>query len=280
MLNSLLGITKNFSTARRPQTDGQTERMNQEIKHYLRVFCNQRQSDWAEWLSCAEFALNNKVNSSTGYSPFYLNYGRDPRRPLLPICRPPTDVPQANEFAKQMDALAKETSSALTLAAEAMKQGYDHKHQPASPLKVGDLVLLEAKGLETMRPLKKLDDKRYGPFAVTETVGIQDYRLRLPHSWRIHDVFHTSKLTPYIKPKFPSQLDPIIVPNLADTLPVLQSIIDHRSLRNKTLYLVLLQNQNPEDATWITYDRMSTLLDPLSIVASYHRDFPSLLRGG
>jgi transposase InsO family protein len=77
-LNSLLGITKNFSTARRPQTDGQTERINQEIEHYLHVFCNERQSDWAEWLSCAEFAINNKVNSSTGYSPFYLNYGRDP----------------------------------------------------------------------------------------------------------------------------------------------------------------------------------------------------------
>jgi hypothetical protein len=179
-----------------------------------------------------------------------------------------------------MDALAKETASALALAAEAMKRGYDRKHQAALPLAVGDLVLLEAKGLETMHPSKKLDDKRYGPFPITEIVGIQSYRLRLPSSWKIHDVFHTSKLTPYVTPKFPSQTDPIIVPDLANTSAVLQSIIDHHKLRKKTLYLVLLQNQDPEDATWISRETLSTFLDPLSIVASYHHNFPSLLGGG
>ena len=84
-LNALLGISENFSTARRPQTDGQTECANQEIEQYLRIFCNMRQSDWAEWLSCTEFALNNKVNALTGYSPFFLNYGHDPCHPLVPV---------------------------------------------------------------------------------------------------------------------------------------------------------------------------------------------------
>jgi len=140
----------------------------------------------------------------------------------------------------------------IPLAAEAMKRGYDRKHQPALPLAIGDLVLLEAKGLQSTRPSKKLDDKRYGPFTITEFVGTQSYRLRLPPAWKIHDVFHTSKLTPYITPKFTSQLDPIIIPDLAEALPVMQSIIAHRNLSNKTLCLVLLQNQDPEDATWVT----------------------------
>lgn len=50
-LNSLLGISENFSTSRHPQTDGQTERLNQEMEQYLRIFCTKRQHDWAEWPS-------------------------------------------------------------------------------------------------------------------------------------------------------------------------------------------------------------------------------------
>ena len=80
-LNSLLGITENLSTARHPQTDGQTERLNQEMEQYLRIFCGKRQHDWADWLACAEFSINNKINSSTGYSTFFLNYSRNPHRP-------------------------------------------------------------------------------------------------------------------------------------------------------------------------------------------------------
>jgi hypothetical protein len=272
-LNALLGITENFSTTRRPQTNGQTECSKQEIKQYLRIFCNQRQSDWAEWLSCMEFALNNKVNASTGYSPFFLNYGRDPRRPLLPVRRPPTNVPKANDFAKQMEALSKETSAALQLAAEAMKRSYDQSHRPAAQLSVGDLVLLSAKGLETTRPSKKLDDRRYGPFPITELIGIQSYHLKLPTSWKIYDVFHTSKLIPFITPKFPSQFQPVVVPELAETAPVLESIISHRHLRNKTFYLILLQDQNPEDAKWVSYEFLQTLSDPHSILNTYREDF-------
>jgi len=217
-LNALLGISENFSTAHHPQMDGQTECANQEIEQYLRIFCNTRQSDWAEWLSCAEFALNNKVNASTGYSPFFLNYGRDSRCPLLPIRQPTSDFPRANEFAKQMDALTKETSAALELAAEAMKHSYDHSHQPAKPHAVGDLLLLDAKGIETTHPSKKLDDKCLGPFPVTELVGIQDYCLRLLPFWKIGDTFHTSKLTRYNMPAFPSQLETIPIPDLAEHL--------------------------------------------------------------
>ena len=57
-LNKLLGIKTVASTADHPQTDGQTERINQEIEQYLRLFVNQRQDDWYEWVSLAEFVEN------------------------------------------------------------------------------------------------------------------------------------------------------------------------------------------------------------------------------
>ena len=74
-LHKLTNTTTNISTAYHPQTDGQTERINQEIEQYLRLFINYRQTDWNQWLSCAEFAYNNKVQTSTGFSPFYVNQG-------------------------------------------------------------------------------------------------------------------------------------------------------------------------------------------------------------
>ena len=77
-LYRLLGIEGNPSTAYHPQTDGQTERINQEIEHYLRVFTNYHQSDWADWLALAEFSYNDHQQTSTGYSPFFLNHGHHP----------------------------------------------------------------------------------------------------------------------------------------------------------------------------------------------------------
>jgi hypothetical protein len=235
-LNSLLGITKNLYTARHPQTDGQTERLNQEIEQYLRIFCGKRQHNWADWLACAEFSINNKINLSTGYSPFFLNYGRNPQRPLLPLRQSPSGVPQANEFAKQMNTLAKESSAALTLANIAMKRSFDKHHRDAAPFLPRSYVLLDGKGIETNLPSRKLTDKRHGPFEVIERIGDVSYQLKLPDSWKIHNVFHVSKLTPFIAPVFPTQSSQPLTPDLI--LPndnSLQKILSHKSLRRKTI---------------------------------------------
>ncbi len=77
-LYRLLNITPNASTTWHPQTDGQTERVNQEIEKYLRIFINYRQDNWTDWLLLAEFAHNNRVHSATGKSPFFVRYGRNP----------------------------------------------------------------------------------------------------------------------------------------------------------------------------------------------------------
>jgi len=63
-LCKLLGIKQNISTAYHPQTDGQTERVNQDLEQFLRIFVNHRQDDWAEWLAIAEFSYNDKTLGS------------------------------------------------------------------------------------------------------------------------------------------------------------------------------------------------------------------------
>ena len=59
-----------YSTAFHPQTDGQTERMNQTLEHYLRCFIDEQQKMWPTLLRTAEFACNNGVNTTIGISPF------------------------------------------------------------------------------------------------------------------------------------------------------------------------------------------------------------------
>jgi len=74
-LNQMLGIDTKLSTAYYPQTDGQTERMNQDLEQYLRMFINHQQEQWPDWLATAEFAYNNKVQTSTKVSLFRANNG-------------------------------------------------------------------------------------------------------------------------------------------------------------------------------------------------------------
>ena len=78
-LNGMLGIISKLLMAFHLQTDGQTERVNQELEQYLRIFIDHRQEQWSEWLGTAEFAYNNKAHSSTRTSPFKANYRQDPR---------------------------------------------------------------------------------------------------------------------------------------------------------------------------------------------------------
>ena len=73
-LNRMLGIENKILTVFYPQTDEQTERVNQELEQYLRMFINHRQEQWPDWLGTAEFAYNNKAHSSTKISPFKANY--------------------------------------------------------------------------------------------------------------------------------------------------------------------------------------------------------------
>ncbi|QRW20373.1 Retrotransposable element Tf2 protein [Rhizoctonia solani] len=95
-----LGIDPHFSLAYHPQSDGQTERVNPTVEHFLRAYSGVNQKDWVKWLPMAEFAYNNAVHSSTGKSPFKALYGWEPS---LTLSNVPTDVPEADDLATQME---------------------------------------------------------------------------------------------------------------------------------------------------------------------------------
>jgi hypothetical protein len=195
-LFTILGTKQNPSTAYHPQTDGQTERMNQNIKQYLRAFISYRQDDWKEWLSTAEFAYNNSIHAATQQTPFFLNYGQHPW--TGEDTRREVRNESAAIFAERMKKTRQDAKAALEQAAERMKRSHDKHARPALEYTIGDKVYLESTNIKSHRPSRKLSDKRYGPFEVLKKIGESAYKLKLPETWpAIHPVFNESYLSPY-----------------------------------------------------------------------------------
>jgi len=113
-LNNLLGIQTKLSTAYHPQTDGQTERTNQELEQYLRVFIDHRQEQWPDWLGTVEFAYNNKIHAVTKNSLFKVNYGQDPRMRFEG--RRKGKYEAAGKFIEKMKRIQEEAKAALKKA--------------------------------------------------------------------------------------------------------------------------------------------------------------------
>jgi len=145
-LNYLLGIQMKLSTAYHPQTNGQTERINQELKQYLRVFIDHRQEQWPDWLGMAEFVYNNKIHAATKISPFKANYGQDPRIGFEG--RRKGKYKAAEKFVERIKRIQKEAKVALGKAQEEIKKFTDKKQKEEEEYRVGDLVLLSTKNLK------------------------------------------------------------------------------------------------------------------------------------
>ncbi|POM61183.1 reverse transcriptase [Phytophthora palmivora] len=82
-LFQLLGTKLPMSTADHPQTGDQTERVNRVLEDTLRSICAETPRSWLDQLPMVEFALNDAVHASTGFTPFYLNGLRHPQMSLI-----------------------------------------------------------------------------------------------------------------------------------------------------------------------------------------------------
>ena len=142
-LNQMLGIKIKLLTAFHPQTNSQTERMNQELEQYLRFFIDHRQKDWLEWLASAKFTINNKIYSATKILLFMANYGRELR--IGVDIRRKGKMKKATEFAERMKKVQEEAEAALKRAQKEMKQQADRKRKRVEVWKVKNKVMFVIK---------------------------------------------------------------------------------------------------------------------------------------
>ena len=197
-LNGMLGIKTKLSTAFYPQTDRQTEHVNQELEQYLRMFVDYRQEQWPDWLGTAEFAYNNKVNSSTKVSPFIANNGQNPRMGFK--MKKKGKVLRAEEFVVKIKETQEETQAVLRKAQEEMKKQVDWHRREVEEYKVGDMVLLSTKELKWQmigRRTDKLTERFVGPYKVKGIISSNAIELDLPSSVRIHPIVNVSRIHRY-----------------------------------------------------------------------------------
>jgi len=145
-LNNLLRIQTKLLTVYHPQTDGQTERINQELEQYLRVFIDYRQEQWPDWLETAEFMYNNKIHTATKISPFKANYGQDPRMGFEG--RRKGKYEAAGKFMERMKKIQEEARAVLGKAQEEIKKFANRRRREEKEYRIGDLVLLSTKDLK------------------------------------------------------------------------------------------------------------------------------------
>ena len=249
-----LHTKRQLSTAFHPQTDGQTERQNQTLEQYLRIFCNMEQDNWAQLLPYAEFAYNDAQHSATKQTPFFTNSGYHPTSPIqAKIGQFKPSIPGAEELAKDFQGRNQSLKKNLEIAQKMQKKYYDQKHKPKT-FQVGELVLLDTRNVRTQRPSKKLDYKYDGPFKIKEIINPQAYKLDLPQRLRIHPVFHISLLQSYTPDRFAKyrKNQPLQVVSL-DTENVYE--VDHiRDRRRKPdgtwEYLIHWKGYDSEEDQW------------------------------
>jgi len=195
----MLGIESKLSTVFYPQIDGQTERVNQELEQYLRMFINHRQEQWPDWLGTVEFAYNNKVHSSTKILSFKANYRQDPRIGFE--MRRKRKYKGAKKFVTKIREIQEEAKVVLGKAQEEIKKYTDRKRVEVDEYKVGDLVMLSTKDLKyqmTGRRTEKLTERFVGPYKIKKIVLSNAVELELPSIVKIHLVVNVSRIQKYI----------------------------------------------------------------------------------
>ena len=192
-----LGTKLAMSTAYHPQTDGQTERANRTIEEMLRAYINTKQNDWDDYLAAIEIAYNNSKQTSTGFSPFFLNYGQHPTLPITTAISTDWDN-NNNASAEQM---LIQLFSDLKLAdinvkrAQERQSHYTNLTRQGVEYKVGDKVLLSTTDLRLkMKVTPKLTARYIGPFTIKRKLSPLNYELDLSSSFSIHPVFHIKKV--------------------------------------------------------------------------------------
>ncbi|PIL28086.1 hypothetical protein GSI_09840 [Ganoderma sinense ZZ0214-1] len=197
-LHGLLGTELRLSSSFHPQTDGATERANRTMTQMLRQCIRPDQKDWVLCLPAVELAMNMARSETTGFSPFYLNYGQLPRSLVWAAESP---YPGVQAFATRMKDAIMSAHDAIIGARIAQTEQANKKRRKAT-FQEGDLVYLSTKNLTVPKGrARKLVPKFLGPFSVTKViVEGATYKLNLPRasiSCGLVNAFHASLLRPH-----------------------------------------------------------------------------------
>ncbi|KAA0047905.1 retrotransposon protein, putative, Ty3-gypsy subclass [Cucumis melo var. makuwa] len=252
-----------FSTTFHPQTDGQTEPLNQVLEDMLRACALEFPGSWDSYLHLMEFAYNNSFQATIGMTPFEALYDKCYRSP---VCWGEVGEQRLMGFElvqSTNEAIQKIISCMQT--AQSRQKSYADVRRKDLEFDVRDKVFLKVapmKGVLRFERRGKLSPRFVGPFEILERIGPVAYRLVLPPSLlAVHDVFYVSMLRKYVPdPSHVVDYEPLeINENLSYTEQPIEVLArEVKMLRNREIPLVkvLWRNHRVEEATWERKDDM------------------------
>ena len=252
-----LGTTLLFSSAYHPESDGQTENLNQLLEAMLRHYIQTRLASWEDYLPLVEFAYNNSFHSAIGMTPFQAAYGHTPLVPTNFILQ--HKVALADQLIQEMQDILLQIKDRMIRVQEQYQKSAN-KHRRHVEFEEGDMVLLfvaphRYKTVKSVFP--KLRPRYYGPFRIIKKNSPVSYKMELPPSWgKIHPTFHISWLKKFVPGDSPIPEVSSYIPEIEDehVLLVPEKILDvqQRETRQKiiTKFLVQWQDMDDSEATW------------------------------
>ena len=260
-LHRLIGTKLRLSSAYHPQSDGSTERANRTVTQMLRQCIQPDQRDWVARLPAIEFAINSARSASTGYSPFFLNFGRMPRTMIWN--NPPSDeYPAVREFALQKKLALMAAHDSIIAARVKQTRDANRKRQDV-PFKTGDFIYLSSKHISFKKGLaRKLLPKFLGPYKIIRDFENSSFQVELPaHLKRrgIHDVFHSSLMrihNPNDDRLFPGRMDTQLTGEDDDDEWAVDRILSHHGSRTDATFEILWKSG---DVTWLPYYQITHL---------------------
>jgi ferritin-like metal-binding protein YciE len=185
-----------MSSARHPETDGQTERVNQCLEGFLRCFVSSWQKKWVQWIPLAEFWYNTTVHSSLGKTPFEAIYGHKPRHFGIDIVES-CAVPNLQQWLRDREEMTNLLQQHLQRQQQRMKNQADKKRTERH-FQEGEWVFLKlhlyVQTSVAKQGSRKMAFRFYGPFKILQKVGKVAYKLALPTTSQIHPAIHVSQL--------------------------------------------------------------------------------------
>uniref|UniRef100_A0A8C1I7H5 Gypsy retrotransposon integrase-like protein 1 n=1 Tax=Cyprinus carpio TaxID=7962 RepID=A0A8C1I7H5_CYPCA len=174
-----LDINVSLTSGYHPQSNGQVERLNQEIGSYLLSYCSREQHCWSEFLLWAEYAQNSLRHSSTGLTPFQCVLGYQP--PMFPWSGEPSLVPAIDDWIHCSERVWDSAHVRLQRAVRNQEIQANRRCRPHPPYQPGQRVWISTRVLKLRLPSRKLTPRYVGLFKILKQINIQvTYQLELP----------------------------------------------------------------------------------------------------
>ena len=271
-----IGATASLSSGYHPQSNGQTERANQEMEAALRCVCAAEPATWSTRLPWVEYAHNTLPNASSGMSPFLCSLGYEP--PLFPDQEEEIAVPSVQAHMRRCRAVWRRARAALLHTSVRTQAQANRRRTPAPRYAPGQKVWLNSKDLPLQVESRKLAPRYVGPFEIESIINPCAVRLKLPASFRrVHPTFHVSLLKPVQScPLSPPDVPPP-PPRMVDGGPVftVRRIVDVRRQGRGFSYLVDWEGYGPEERCWVA---RRNILDP-ALIRDFNRLHPDRVPG-